>query len=110
MSLPSRAASSEGALTTLRRCVAPNRPDQRAVLPHDVAEPTETTRYGGGGGATGDGSDPPDGRSQAVAGPGPRQDRDGPGRPAASSHDPAANWAKIACPLRSSLEACPRCA
>jgi hypothetical protein len=101
LSVSSRTASGKSAGPALRRCPAPTRSDERTILALDVAKPSQSTRYGGGGLATCDGSDYLDGRSQALTPPRSAQDH---GRPCGwprPSDDPDAKGAKVAGTRRS---------
>jgi hypothetical protein len=106
--LSSCAASCQGAGTALRRCDAPTRPDQRAILVNDVPEPPETTRYGGSCVPTRNGPDHSDGRSQGVAAPRSGQGRSRPCGRSRPSDDPDGKGAKVARTRRSSLEEYPQ--
>ena len=94
-------------LQALRRCDAPTRPDQRAILANDVPEPPGTTRYGGSCVPTRNGPDHPDGRSQGVAAPRSSQGHSRPCGRSRPSDDSDGKGAKVARTRRSSLEEYP---
>lgn len=105
----SRTASRKSAGAALRRCAAPLRSDQRAILSPRLSQPPEAAWHDGGGYTPRDGSDHVDGGSQAVAAPRAGPHHAGPGRSPRPSHDAHGKGAKGAGPRGSHLEKDPRC-